>query len=289
LDKLRGLEDRWPRPRWTGREALAGRSIVLWAERGLGDTLQFSRYVNVVRTLEANVLLQVQPALKRFMQDQFPGVPVIAAGDSAEIPDFHCPLVSLPGALGTTLNTIPTDVPYLRADAAAAARWRERLPRQAPLMIGIAWQGNPDAERNWARGRSIPLQAFESLARLPQVQLVSLQNGVGKEQLLSVAFRERVLSLGDDVDAGPDAFIDTAAVIAGLDLVVSCDTSVAHLAGALGVPVWLALHFTSEWRWFLGRADSPWYPTMRIFRQQRPDDWAGVFREISDAVGQAGT
>ena len=175
--------------------------------------------------------------------------------------------MSLPLAFHTTLQSIPADVPYLRATAERIAKWAPQLASLRGRRIGIAWQGNPNVERIiWARGRSIPLAALEPLARLDSVSLVSLQKGFGSEQLEAIPFRDRVLELGPDFDQGTDAFLDTAAAIASIDLVITTDTAVAHLAGALGRTTWLLLNATPDWRWLLQRADSPWYPGMRLFR-----------------------
>jgi Glycosyltransferase family 9 (heptosyltransferase) len=166
------------------------------------------------------------------------------------------------------LATIPAELAYLSADPQRIARWGPRVAGLTGLKVGIAWQGNPSVERLiWARGRSIPLAALAPLAALPGVSLVSLQKGAGAEQLLQVPFRQHVLDLGPEFDGGPDAFLDAAAVMASLDLVICSDTSIAHLAGSLGRPVWTLLHTTPDWRWLLGRTDSPWYSTMRLFRQ----------------------
>jgi hypothetical protein len=158
------------------------------------------------------------------------------------------------------------------------------LQRLAGLRVGIAWQGNPGVEKLiWAQGRSFPLEKLRPLAELPSISLVSLQKGAGTEQLRDCTFRDRILDLGSDVDRGPDAFLDTAAVMAGLDLVLSSDTSVAHLAGALGRPVWVALSATPDWRWMQGRSDSPWYPTMRLFRQSG-GGWEPLVAEMAAAL-----
>jgi tetratricopeptide (TPR) repeat protein len=280
MDELQGPVRRFAQPRWRGRESVSGKAILLWAERGLGDTIQFSRYVSRVRAQGADVILQVQPALKSLLGPQFPHARVIAQGEDAGAFDYHCPLLSLPLAFRTDLQSIPADIPYLRVDPDAIESWARRLPGSDATKIGIAWQGNPDAEKNWARGRSIPLSAFHALAREPGVRLISLQTGVGAQQLADV-FRDRVVSFGDTLDPGPNAFLDTAAVMMSLDLVITADTSIAHLAGALGIPVWVALHATSEWRWLLDRRDSPWYPTMKLFRQRSAGDWSAVFDEMA--------
>ncbi len=287
MDARKGHRMRFEQPRWTGRESLQGKRILLWAERGLGDTLQFCRYAPLVRDLGASVTLEIQPRLEALLRQQFPGVHVIASGETRPDFDYQCPLLSVAGALRTEVATIPGTAPYLRADAAAVERWSRRLPSGAALRVGIAWQGNADAERNWARGRSWSLAALEPLSRQAGVRLVSLQTGPGAAQLSSVGFADRIVSFGEELDAGPDAFLDTAAILMSLDLVVSCDTSVAHLAGALGVPVWLALHTTSEWRWLLERNDSPWYPSLRLFRQRAAGDWGSVVDQMCRALADS--
>jgi tetratricopeptide (TPR) repeat protein len=289
MDMWQGATRRFEGPRWTGREPLQGKRILLWAERGLGDMLQFSRYATLVRDLGAEVVLEVQPRLRALLDGQFPDVHTVALGAAAGAFDYQCPLLSLPHAFGTQVDTIPARVPYLKANPAAVERWWRRLPGGAALRVGIAWQGNPDAERNWARGRSWSLAVLEPLAREAGVTLISLQTGTGARQLESVDFADRILSFGEELDAGPDAFVDTAAIMMNLDLVICSDTSVAHLAGALGVPVWVALHTTSEWRWLLDRDDSPWYPTMRLFRQRTAGRWDEVVANLCGAVRDLGT
>ncbi|HTW74011.1 MAG TPA: tetratricopeptide repeat-containing glycosyltransferase family protein [Steroidobacteraceae bacterium] len=280
----RGMRER----RWSGSESLRGKSILLWAERGLGDTLQFSRYAPAVRRLADRVILEVQPRLKALLLEQYPGVQVIAAGEPHGAIDYQCPLLSLPGAFRTEPSSVPCASAYLRADPAAVQRWAARLPRGTDLRVGIAWQGNPEAERHWAHGRSMPLGSLEPLARLPGVQLVSLQVGTGAEQLAGVGFRDRVLCF-DDLDCGASAFLDSAALLMSLDLLICTDSAVAHLGGALGVPVWLALHTRSEWRWLRERTDSPWYPSLRLFRQSSAGQWQSVVADMLGALTSLAT
>lgn len=284
MDSWQGAKRCFEGPQWTGREPLGGKRILLWAERGLGDMLQFSRYATLVRDLGAEVVLEVHARLRVLLEGQFPGVRTVALGTAPGTFDYHCPLLSLPHALGTEVDTIPASVPYLKADPAGIERWSRRLPADDTLRIGIAWQGNPDAERNWARGRSWSLFVLEPLARESGVSLISLQTGPSARQLETVSFGDRILSLGEELDAGPDAFVDTSAIMMNLDLVICSDTSVAHLAGALGIPVWVALHTTSEWRWLLDRDDSPWYPSMRLFRQRTAGRWEEVVADLCSAV-----
>jgi hypothetical protein len=172
-------------------------------------------------------------------------------------------------------------VPYLRADPARSARWRERLP-QGGFRIGIVWQGNPKGAVD--RGRSVPLRAFEPLARVDGVTLISLQKNHGLEQLADLPKGMVVETLPDDFDAGPDAFLDTCAVMRSLDLVISSDTSAAHIAGALGLPGWIVLKHRPDWRWLLEREDSPWYPTLRLFRQASAGDWTSAFSAMENAL-----
>jgi hypothetical protein len=186
--------------------------------------------------------------------------------------------MSLPSIFGMTEASIPAAVPYLSAEPDAVARWRTRLGEHG-YRVGIAWQGNP--ARREDRGRSIGLAHFSPLASVPGVRLISLQKHDGVEQL---AGGMTVETLGPDFDPGPDGFIDTAAVMMNLDLVIASDTAIPHLAGALGRPVWVALRAVPDWRFMLGRTDSPWYPTMRLFRQTARDQWGPVFGSIKDAL-----
>jgi len=206
-------------------------------------------------------------------------VPAIArVGDPLPPFDLACPLMSLPAILGTTEATIPATVPYLSAEPDAVARWKARVGEHG-FRVGIAWQGNPSRRED--RGRSIGLEQFLPLASVPGVRLISLQKDDGVEQLTPGMTVE---TLGADFDSGPDGFIDTAAVMMNLDLVITSDTAIPHLAGALGRPVWVALRAVPDWRFMLGRADSPWYPTMRLFRQSARDQWGPVFASIKSAL-----
>ncbi len=263
------------KPVWRG-EPLEGRTLLVWAEQGLGDTIQFCRFP---MPAGGKVVLEAQPRIARLL-GSLPGAPKIVRTGDALPCDLTCPLMSLPAILGTTLASIPGGVPYLSAEPDAAARWRARLGGHG-FRVGIAWQGNPSRREDG--GRSIPLQHYLPLASVPGVRLISLQKAEGAEQLTS---EMTVETLGEDFDAGPDGFIDTAAVMMGLDLVITSDTAVAHLAGALGRPVWVALRAVPDWRWLLDRTDSPWYPTMRLFRQSSRDDWTPVFEAMRDALAE---
>ncbi|MBV8975383.1 MAG: tetratricopeptide repeat protein, partial [Sinobacteraceae bacterium] len=272
-------------PRWTGVEPLAGKTLLIHAEQGLGDVIQFCRYLPLLAARGASVVFEVMPSLKALLRTLPPAIRLVGRGEPLPPVDYCCPLLSLPLAFKTRLDTIPAQMPYLTAERPRVAAWMQRLRAFPGLRVGIAWQGNVAVEKLiWARGRSIPLAALEPLAGLPGVSLVSLQKGPGREQLRSVPFAARMVDLTADLDRGPDAFLDTAAVMAGLDLVISTDTSIAHLAGALGRPVWTLLTASAEWRWGLERNDSPWYPTMRLFRQSTDGDWNPVVAAIAQAL-----
>jgi len=263
---------------WDGGE-LAGRTILLRAEQGLGDTIQFVRYGALVEARGGRVVLEAPPALARLCRTA-PGVErVIADGEARPASDRQARLVSLPYLLGTTLDSIPASVPYLAAEPELVAAWRSRLAGSAGLKVGIAWQGNPRLLSSL--DRSVPLAALARLGRVPGVRLISLQKHDGREQIAELPGDVRLEDHSAEIDEGPDAFVDTAAVMASLDLVVSVDTAVTHLAGALGRPVWLLIKQMPDWRWLLRREDSPWYPTMRLFRQARHGDWAGVVERVA--------
>jgi hypothetical protein len=196
--------------------------------------------------------------------------------------DFQVALLSVPGRITTCIEAIPANVPYLAADSALIEHWRERLKSVEGFRVGINWHGRED-DRVSAR-RDVPLDAFLALANIPGVRLVNLQKGKGREELLAMKERPEIFDPGDDWDQSRGAFMDTAAIMMNLDLVISSDTAVPHLAGALGVPVWTLLPFPADWRWLLDRSDSPWYPTMRLFRQKTRGDWSDVFVEARDAL-----
>ena len=270
-----------PQPLWDG-SSLEGRTILLAAEQGLGDTLQFIRYAPLVRQRGATVLAEVQKPLRQLLAGLAGVDRLLVQGEAT--PDFetYAPLLSLPRLLGTTLANVPADVPYLQADESLVARWRAEIASLPGFKIGIAWQGSPQNRTD--RGRSIPLECFKTLARVPEVTLISLQKGLGSEQTAAVADRFQVIDFGKRLDEASGPFMDTAAVMRHLDLVVTCDSALAHLAGALGVPVWIGLMLSPDWRWLLQRDDSPWYPTARLFRQTRVGDWHQVFERMAAAL-----
>ncbi|MDR3435630.1 tetratricopeptide repeat-containing glycosyltransferase family protein [Telmatospirillum sp.] len=261
-------------PLWQG-ECLKGKRILLHAEQGLGDAIQFCRYVPLVAALGGQVVLEVPRSLKGLLKGS--GIDhIVAKGDPLPPFDLHCPLLSLPKVFGTRVETIPATIPYLTAGPERVAFWRDRLP-QSGFRVGIVWHGNPTYGGN--HNRSIPLTCFAPLASIPGVRLICLQKNHGLDQLESLPSGMHVERLGQDYDDGD--FADTAAVIKNIDLVISSCTSVVHLAGALGQPVWLPLAAFPHWVWLLERDDSPWYPGMRLFRQTSHGDWPGVFKHIA--------
>jgi tetratricopeptide (TPR) repeat protein len=261
-------------PDWSGAESLAGKTLVICAEQGLGDTLQFCRYALLARKKGAKVVLAVQDQVMRLLKGLGADIEIIPQKGTPDAFDYHVALMSMPLAFQTTLSSCPAKVPYLHAEPERVTKWRERIGGEG-FKIGICWQAT-----KIDRFRSFPLDQLQGLAMLPNVRLISLQKNDGVEQLGELPSGMRVETLGQDLDAGPDAFVDTAAVMECLDLVITPDTAIAHLAGALARPTWVALKYVPDWRWLLDRADCPWYPTMKLFRQPSPGDWPSVFADI---------
>lgn len=265
---------------WHG-EDLSGRRILLLGEQGLGDTIQFIRYAPLVAARGGRVLLYCQPRLKNLLTGQLGIEEVRIIGEELPSFDVCCPSMSLPHVLGTREKTIPADMPYLRMDTAAVEQWRRRI-QQFPRMlsVGLVWAGNPTYRND--RNRTIKLGALSPLLSVPGVRFFSLQKGAAAAEFKTFQsdnFVDWTLELND--------LTDTAALIENLDLVISVDTAVAHLAGALANSVWLLLPLTPDWRWMLGRSDTPWYPTMRLFRQPRRGDWQTPINQIVHALTDA--
>jgi tetratricopeptide (TPR) repeat protein len=261
-------------------ESLSGKTVLLHAEQGLGDTIQFCRYIKMVSDLGARVIFEVQKPLVRLLKDLCGISTLIAKGDPLPEFDFHCPLLSLPLVFKTDLNSIPSAKSYLEAESERVAYWRDRI-KGNKFKIGIAWQGSQGTKVDI--GRSFELKLFESIAGLPNVHLISLQKGYGSEQLRNMPTGMRVLDLGEELDVD-GAFLDSAAVMMNLDLVITSDTALAHLAGALGVKTWIALKYVPDWRWMLDRKDTPWYPSVTLYRQEKIDDWVPVFNQIKTDI-----
>lgn len=266
-----------PQPLWLGDAELAGKSILLHAEQGLGDTLQFARYAMMVAELGARVILEVAPDLVPLMTGLAGVEKVISSAETVQGFDYHCPLMSLPLAFGTTVDTVPARIPYLSVPAETAA-WRERLARGSDRLVGLAWSGNP-AHAN-TMTRDVPLERLAPLLDVPGVRFVSLQKQLGESERRWLAKRPNV------VHPGAENFATTAAIAAGLDLVISVDTAWAHWAGAIGKSVWILLpHETQcDWRWLLDRDDSPWYPTAQLLRQSTAGDWDGPVRLAAEKL-----
>jgi hypothetical protein len=252
--------------------------LLLFAEYGLGDALHFVRYLPMVAARSGKIILQVQPALAALLR-QLADVSVIPRGETLPPFDLQLPLMSLPRIFGTTLDTIPADVPYLDPDPAKLSRWRAALADVTALKVGVVWAGN--ARHKGDRQRSLSADAVLPRLVMPGVQLYSLQKEPRPEDGTVLA------ALGKDlIDLAPALgdFADTAAAVAALDLVIAVDTSVAHLAGALGRPVWMLTPYALDWRWLRDREDSPWYPTMRLFRQRSPREWDDPLMRLSAAL-----
>jgi tetratricopeptide (TPR) repeat protein len=265
-------------PLWLGESELAGKTILLHSEQGFGDTIQFSRYVPLVAARGARVLLEVEEPLCELMNGLAGPAQVIAKGDPLPDFDLRCPLPSLPLAFGTRLETIPSDAPYLRLPRQALDYWNSMLGARDRLRVGLAWAGNTKHVRD--AERSMRLRDLQPLLD-SGATFVSLQKDLRAEDdgtLKSCNMIQFGEELGD--------FSDTAALISQLDLVISVDTSVAHLAGALGKPVWILLTHAPDWRWLLDRDDSPWYPTVRLFRQNESREWGGVVARLREALDE---
>jgi tetratricopeptide (TPR) repeat protein len=267
----------FPQPCWLGGGEIAGKTILLHSEQGFGDTIQFCRYAPLVAARGAQVIVEVERPLQRLMTTLAGPLQVIAKGSPLPDFDLHCPLLSLPLAFGTELATIPAPVPYLRAPTQSPANWQRRLAAKRRPWIGLAWSGNPAHKQDL--DRSIGLRALLPILDI-DATFVSLQKDVRPADAAALAERDDILQVTDTLGD----FSDTAALIAQLDLVISVDTSVVHLAGALGKPVWALLQYIPDWRWLLDREDSPWYPTARLFRQDGTRAWDGVVARVREAL-----
>jgi tetratricopeptide (TPR) repeat protein len=286
----RGYEARWggsmaaqrrelAAPLWLGTQSLAGKTILLHAEQGFGDTIQFVRYAPLVAARGARVVIEVQPQLVRLLSGMSGVESVIPRKASLPHFDFHCPLASLPLALGTELHSIPADVPYLMPPADACKHWQARLPRSRPL-VGLVWSGERAHDNDL--NRSIRLETLLALVDGVDAQFVSLQYDVRERDAALLKARPDVLHIGQEFTD----FADTAAAIAALDAVISVDTAVAHLCGAIAKPLFLLLPYAADFRWLRERSDSPWYPTARLFRQRQFGDWAGAIAALQQDLNR---
>jgi tetratricopeptide (TPR) repeat protein len=265
------------KPLWLGEYPLARKSILLHAEQGLGDTIQFARYVPQLAASGATVVLEVQPELTSLMKTLEGAAAIVARGEEVPPFDVHCPLGSLPLALQTEPGTVPAPIPYLAADDAQLAKWSPRLDAMARPRVGVAWSGNPNHDND--RNRSIAFARLAPLFAAP-VSFISIQREVHGEDAAPLASEKRVIHIGDELAD----FSDTAAVLALCDLVIAVDTAPVHLAGAMGRPVWVLVPFAPDWRWGRDGETTPWYPTARLFRQTSLDDWDGVIARVGDEL-----
>jgi tetratricopeptide (TPR) repeat protein len=282
-----GLYDQrrdFQQPLWLGQKSIAGKTILLHSEQGLGDTIQFCRYAKMVAALGAKVILEVAEPLKCLLSTLDGVTLAVVRGETPPEFDYHCPLMSLPLAFETTLSSIPAQIPYIHSDAQKARLWAQRLGEKQNLRVGLVWSGGlqPNRPETWSVNarRNIPLARLACL-RLHGIEFYSLQKGQPAESELAdlKAKRWDGPEIMDYIHLQQN-FDDTAALVENLDLVISVDTSTAHLAGALGKPVWLLNRFDSSWHWLCNRADSPWYPTVRIYRQKTAGDWDGVVQDV---------
>ncbi|MBF0135719.1 MAG: tetratricopeptide repeat protein [Magnetococcales bacterium] len=269
--------DQFSQPLWQG-ESLLGKRILLHAEQGLGDTLQFIRYAPLVKKRGGEVLVQCQPPLTRLLSAQEGIDLVLSQGDS--LPEFDCqvPLLSLPGIFGTDMETIPAQLPYIVPEAALVESWQKRMPSGYSRQIGLVWRGSKSYRHD--RYRSLPAQAMAGLLAVPEVAFYGLVKEPRIDEIDCLA------RLGNFFDFGPELknFSDTAAIVANLDLIITVDTAVAHLAGAMGKPVWVLLPFSPDWRWLREGEASPWYPGMRLVRQSRQGDWSAVLDRVLQSL-----
>ena len=277
VDQLRNSKRSFTQPLWLGQNEIAAKTILLYAEQGFGDTIQFCRYVPLVAARAARVILEVQRPLKELMSGLAGATHVVSRGEPLPHFDVQCPLLSLPLAFRTRLESIPATVPYLRAPPDDVTNWNTRLGPGSRPRIGLAWSGLPTHKND--HNRSIPLSALLSLLEV-DATFVSVQKDVRREDAATLQARSDLRYFGDALKN----FSDTAALISNLDLVIAIDTSVAHLAAALAKPVWVLLPFAPDWRWLLDRDDSPWYPTARLFRQDDTHTWDGVIARVRAAL-----
>jgi tetratricopeptide (TPR) repeat protein len=270
--RLQDTPPQSPAPRWDGSTQIAGRSILLLAEQGLGDTIQFARYATLLRQRGARILLQCPPTLAGLLAPVVDAV--VPPGAPPPPHDLHAPLMSLPMALDTRLDSIPAETPYLHPDPARKQLWAARIGPATRPRVGIAWAGSP-------------AHPEDDLRSLPATLLLDALAGAAVE-LHAVQPEDHAVAGLDIVTHGAALtdFTETAALLAQLDLVITVDTSVAHLAGAMALPTWVLLQFSADFRWLRGRDDSPWYPGMRLFRQTAPGDWSGVLAAVASALSE---
>lgn len=267
-------------PLWSGAESLSGKTILVYSELHLGDTIQMCRYLKKLLQQGAIVLFAPHKQLYALMRGLDKRIELVSLEDKNLQFDFHCPMMSLPLAFKTNLQTIPSDTPYLFAEEDRIKKWKERIGGEG-FKIGICWGGSHTAVK---AGRTFPLHLFSEISKIQGIRLISIHKGEGEKELESLPTGMKVEVLGDDFDAGDQAFLDTAAVMKCCDLIITSDTAITVLGGALSVPTWIGLKKVPHWFWMLDRNDSPWYPSIRLFRQNTQGDWESVFTEIRLAL-----
>lgn len=284
---VEAIQHRYAQPKWTGQD-LQGKTILLYAEQGLGDTIHFIRYAKILQERGARTIVHAQAPLMAILQG-CPGISNLMPNTwTVDQPfDYHCSLIDAADVLGTNLSNIPGNVPYLKIPENLVGYWKRQLGTILPpakRRIGLVWQGNADHQADMFR--SFPLASLEPLSQLDDVQLVSLQFGRGSEQIKNWTASKPIYTLPEDIDRSSGAFMDTAAILQHMDWIVTSDTSMAHLAGALARPTLVLLGFTPDWRWLLGRDDSPWYPTARLVRQTKIGEWRSLGQQAADLLAQ---
>jgi tetratricopeptide (TPR) repeat protein len=272
--KLQALARDFSQPLWLGEEPVSGKTILVHAEQGYGDTIQFVRYVPMLAQRGAKIVLEMQPPLKPLLAS-IEGAKAVARGEALPSFDLHCPILSLPLAFKTELASIPADIPYLEAPRDRIETWKRRLPRQGKLTVAIAWSGSATHEQDHVR--SIAIEKLAPLFAIPDIQWISIQRDLRPGDAEFLADHPGIAHVGAELAD----FADTAAVLSQADLTISVDTSAVHLAGALGRPVWVLLQHMPDFRWLLEREDSPWYPSARLFRQPDFGDWKSAIERIA--------
>jgi Glycosyltransferase family 9 (heptosyltransferase) len=274
---LRKERRNFAQPLWLGSNDVAGKTILLHGEQGFGDVIQFCRYVPLVAERAARVILEVPDSLHELVGTLSGSAQIVSRGEPLPQFDLHCPPLSLPLAFKTRLASIPSAIPYLRATPSAVRSWSARLGPRKHFSVGLVWSGRPDHKND--HNRSLKLSTLLPLLDC-DASFISLQREVRPGDTAALKDRTDLLHFGDELNN----FSDTAALISNLDLVISVDTSVAHLAGALGKPVWILLPYVPDWRWLLDREDTPWYPTARLFRQNHIRSWDDVITRVHDSL-----
>ena len=266
-------------PLWLGNFSINKKIILIHTEQGLGDSIQFSRYIELVEVLGAKVIFEVEGPLIKLMKYLNGNFVIIQKGEKLPFFDFHCPLLSLPHAFKTNINNIPNNIPYIKKPSLQKKIWGNEL-NQENFNIGICWQGSSYSKDE---GRSFPVRYFKDISRIKNVKLFSLQKNDGSDQLKTNFDEIKIFNLGTDLDKEAP-FLDTAILMKKLDLIITVDTSIAHLAGSMGCKVWVLLQFIPDWRWMLDKDFTPWYPSMKLFRQSKPNDWSGPLKQIEKEI-----